>query len=320
MKVGVVLLGSELDRSALGVVGAGQRLAAGLDAVLSVYVRSEMPVEVQAEVAKYSDSVFVLSVPQGGRRGGESILGGLARQLTDDRPNGLVFGDDVDSQEIAPRLAWRLGGVAVGDGQQVNAVEGGIRLTRAAYGGKAMVTLELVGHPWVVSVRARSMDPPTLRPSAGSVTHIPSDDSRGIAMELIEEHVEAVVGTRLEDAAVVVSGGRGLGGAEPFERLKGLAETMNAEMAASRAACDQGWVPHSWQVGQTGKKVAPELYLAIALSGSSQHLMGIADARAIAAINTDPDAPIFKHCRFGIVEDYDKVLDLLNEKLIKKLS
>jgi len=90
---------------------------------------------------------------------------------------------------------------------------------------------------------------------------------------------------------------------------------MGAQMAASRAACDAGWVPPTWQVGQTGKKVAPELYLAIAVSGASQHLMGIADAKIIAAINTDRDAPIFGHCRFGLVEDYRKVIGLLQKKL-----
>ena len=112
-------------------------------------------------------------------------------------------------------------------------------------------------------------------------------------------------------------GGRGLGGPEPFKQLQDLAKAMGAEMAASRAACDAGWVPATWQVGQTGKKVAPELYLAIALSGASQHLMGIADAKVIAAINTDPDAPIFGHCRFGLVEDYRNVVGLLQKKLLE---
>ena len=114
---------------------------------------------------------------------------------------------------------------------------------------------------------------------------------------------------------VIVSGGRGLGGPEPFKQLQALADTIGAQMAASRAACDAGWVPASWQVGQTGKKVAPELYLAIAISGASQHIMGIADSKIICAINHDADAPIFKHCRFGPVADYQKVVDPLREKL-----
>jgi len=97
--------------------------------------------------------------------------------------------------------------------------------------------------------------------------------------------------------------------------LKALAAVLGAQVAASRAACDSGWCPPTWQVGQTGKKVAPGLYVAVAISGASQHLAGISDAKNIAAINTDADAPIFKHCRFGIVEDYRKVIPLLREKL-----
>ena len=114
---------------------------------------------------------------------------------------------------------------------------------------------------------------------------------------------------------MIVSGGRGLGGPEPFQQLQALADALGAQMAASRTACDAGWVPASWQVGQTGKKVAPELYLAIAISGDSQHIMGIADSKIICAINRDPDAPIFKHCQFGLVEDYQKVVGPLIEKL-----
>ena len=125
---------------------------------------------------------------------------------------------------------------------------------------------------------------------------------------------------RLEDAETIVSGGRGLGGPEPFEELKKLADAIGAEVAASRAACDAGWVPPNWQVGQTGKKVAPQLYLAVAISGASQHLMGIADSKVIAAINSDADAPIFKHCSFGLVEDYRKVVGPLAERLATTIS
>jgi electron transfer flavoprotein alpha subunit len=112
-----------------------------------------------------------------------------------------------------------------------------------------------------------------------------------------------------------VSGGRGVGGADGFGALQNLARILGAQMAATRAPCDAGWVPASWQVGQTGKKVAPELYLAIGLSGSSQHLLGISDAKVIAAINLDQDAPIFRHSQFGLVEDYRKVVPLLCDKL-----
>jgi electron transfer flavoprotein alpha subunit len=97
--------------------------------------------------------------------------------------------------------------------------------------------------------------------------------------------------------------------------LKLLADLLGAQLAASRAACDAGWVPPTWQIGQTGKKVTPDLYLAIAITGASQHMAGISEAKTIAAINTDPDAPIFKHSRFGIVADYRQVVPLLREKL-----
>ena len=122
--------------------------------------------------------------------------------------------------------------------------------------------------------------------------------------------------SRLEDSRVIVSGGRGIGGPEGFTtELEPLAKLLGAQMAASRAACDAGWVPPTWQVGQTGKKVTPELYLAVAITGASQHMAGISEAKTIAAINIDPDAPIFKHARFGIVEDYRRVLPLLRQRL-----
>ena len=127
--------------------------------------------------------------------------------------------------------------------------------------------------------------------------------------------------TRLEDARVIVAGGRGIGGPEGFaNELEPLAKLLGAQLAASRAACDAGWVPPTLQVGQTGKKVAPDLYLAIAITGASQHMAGVSEARQIAAINIDADAPIFKHCRFGIVEDYRKVVPLLRKKLAAQQS
>lgn len=222
----------------------------------------------------------------------------------------VLFSNDTYSQELAPRLAHRLDGTCVGDGTDVQRVDGRIRVTRQVYGGKAQAVIELKRSPAVVWLRARSFAAAPL-PAVSALTIAGEAKTRIVERKTTEQGA-----ARLEDASVIVSGGRGIGGPEGFrEELQPLAELLGAQMAASRAACDAGWVPPTWQVGQTGKKVAPELYLAIAITGASQHMAGISEARNIVAINIDPDAPIFKHARFGIVEDYRKVVPLLRRKL-----
>jgi electron transfer flavoprotein alpha subunit len=226
----------------------------------------------------------------------------------------VLLGNDTYSQELAPRLAHRLGGACVGDGTDVQRVDGRIRVTRQVYGGKAQAVIELRRSPAVVWLRARSFP-------AGPLTGVARTSVRALPARagqprIIERSASAQETAKLEDAQVIVSGGRGIGGPEGFrEELQPLAALLGAQMAASRAACDAGWVPPTWQVGQTGKKVAPELYLAIAITGASQHMAGISEAKTIAAINIDPEAPIFKHARFGIVEDYRKVVPALRKKL-----
>jgi len=170
--------------------------------------------------------------------------------------------------------------------------------------------------PAVIWLRARAFDAVNAgSPSVATVRQTRINLHADDRTRIIERRSETTGEARLEDAQVIVSGGRGLGGSEPFKDLQALAGLLGAQVAASRAACDSGWCPPSWQVGQTGKKVAPGLYLAVAIRGASQHMAGISDAKVIAAINIDPDAPIFKHCKFGIVEDYKKVIPLLREKL-----
>jgi electron transfer flavoprotein alpha subunit len=201
------------------------------------------------------------------------------------------------------------------DGTGLEVVDGALRVTRSAYGGKAEAVFELKRSPAVVWVRARGFEPAESTGSSVPVEKVPVDLPSDAPTRVVERHHEKLEGIPLEEAELVVGGGRGLGGAEPFDDLKRLADVMTAAVGASRSACDEGWVPPSWQVGQTGKKIAPELYLAIAISGAAQHMLGVSDAKAICAINTDPDAPIFRHCTFGIVEDYKKVVPPLIERL-----
>ena len=309
------------DRAAQGLFGEGQRLAGTLGGRACVMVLGPSEGNLLAEAAATADAVYVADHPSLDEDHPERRLTALARACAALKPAAVLFGNDLLSQELTPRLAHRLSGSAAGDGTNLSVVEGEVRVTRTVYGGKAQAVIALKRSPAVVWLRARALAPAERRPGPGAiVSPVPLDLDADERVRVVSRHVEPRESTRLEDARLIVSGGRGLGGPEPFTQLRALADVLGAQVAASRAACDAGWVPPSWQVGQTGKKVAPDLYLAIALSGASQHLMGIADAKVIAAINTDRDAPIFKHCRFGLVEDYRKVVGPLRDRLVSLLA
>jgi electron transfer flavoprotein alpha subunit len=265
-------------------------------------------------IRKVADTVLVVEDELLGEYHPEHYLVALVAISKRLSPGAVLLGNDTAGQELAPRLAHRLGGSAAGDAVDVAVVDGRLQVTRGVYGGKATAVIALARSPAVVWVRARAM-PPAEERTPGEVERVRLALEPDKRVRVVSRNIEAKGGARLEDARLIVSGGRGLGGPEPFKQLQTLADAIGAQMAASRAACDAGWVPPSWQVGQTGKKVAPELYLAIAISGASQHIMGIADSKVICAINRDPDAPIFRYCRFGLVEDYQKVVGPLAEKL-----
>ena len=315
--VAVCVLGSfGYDRAAQGAFGAGRALADSVGGEVHALVVG--PAE--------DDSVAALAAVA------DRVLLGANEELRDYQPEqalqaaeqlhaagggdyvAVLLSNDTYSQEIAPRLAHRLGGSSMADVAAIRFDGDDLLAQRTAYGGKAISIYRLKKSPAVVWLRARGFEPAPEQSSSGEVTSVDLalDPPR---IRITGREVAQQEGVRLEDAQIIVSGGRGLGGAEPFHELKKLADTIGAEQGASRAACDAGWVPPNWQVGQTGKKVAPELYVAIAISGASQHLLGMGDSKVVAAINTDADAPIFKHCSFGIVEDYKAVVPLLTEKL-----
>jgi electron transfer flavoprotein alpha subunit len=305
------------DRAARGLLGAGQRLAESLTGKLRVAILGKADDSVVSAFQTLADGVIVLEDELLSEYHPENYLAALIDVCKRHVPHVVLLGNDTYSQELAPRLAHRLGGSAAGDAVDVAMVDERVRVTRGVYGGKATAVIALARTPGVVWMRARAMAPAVDR-APGEVERVRLGIAPDKRVRVVSRNVEARSGARLEDARLIVSGGRGLGGPEPFKQLQALADAIGAQMAASRAACDAGWVPPSWQVGQTGKKVAPELYLAIAISGASQHIMGIADSKVICAINRDADAPIFKHCRFGLVEDYQKVVGPLIDKLSRQ--
>jgi electron transfer flavoprotein alpha subunit len=306
---------SGFDRAAQGVAGAGRGLAEQLRGTLHAVVVGSPDEAMISAVAVVADTVTVADQPELAAYQPEFYLAALHQICATLEPVAVLLGSDTASLELTARLATRLGGSPMSDATAMSVVGGAIRVTRSAYGGKAEVVFELKRSPAVVWLRARAFEPAAPTGGEASVERTTVGLPHSVPTRITDRHVEATEGIPLEEAQVVVGGGRGIGGAEAFGELRDLAEVMSAAVGASRAACDEGWVPPSVQIGQTGKKIAPELYLAIAISGAAQHLLGVSDAKTICAINTDPNASIFRHCRFGIVEDYRKVVPLMIERL-----
>lgn len=302
------------NKAGQGLTGAARGLSEQTGAQLHAILLGAGAGELASELARFVDKVVVAEQPEIAEYCPETCLSALAQLTKDARV--VLLSNDTYSQEIAPRLAHRLRGSAVGDGVRIDLQNGVVRVARQVYGGKAEALIELKRSPAVVWLRSRSFEPALAQAAAGEIIPAAVDIKPDTRTRIVERKQEDSGTARLEDARIIVAGGRGIGGPEPFsQQLQPLADLLGAQMAATRAACDAGWVPATWQVGQTGKKVAPELYLAIAISGASQHLAGISEAKNIAAINTDAEAPIFKHCRFGVVADYRKLLPLVRERL-----
>lgn len=311
--------GTPNDRALLGLLGEGERAAQTVGLSHVVVLPSTASIIVDT-VKQHADRVCAVEDAAFQEYQPETCLSILAKICQDLEAQFVLLGQDTYSQELAARLGSRLGGCSIGDAQSLDFVDGKARAKRSVYGGKAIAVVQANKHPTVLGLRSRAFDPGTPRAEvaiAESIKVLPDEDSTSSKVVIIERQREESTGVKLEDAQVIVSGGRGLGGPEPFQELDKLAEAVSGQVAASRAACDSGWVPPGYQVGQTGKKVAPELYLAIAISGASQHLMGISDAKVVAAINTDPEAPIFKRAQLGLVEDWKKVVGPLRDKLIE---
>jgi electron transfer flavoprotein alpha subunit len=312
----VLFASAGFDKSAQGLTGVAQTIAGESGAKLCAIVLGAGAETLALEVAPFADQVIVGDQAELAEYQPETCLSALTALCRELSPRAVLLSNDTYSQELAARLSYRLGGSAVGDGVEVRWHGDALRVTRQVYGGKALAVIQLKRSPAVVWLRSRSFAAPEARSAPGKITRSALKIESESRSRIVERKLEDSGQVRLEDARVIVAGGRGIGGAEPFTtELRPLAELMGAQMAASRAACDAGWVPATWQVGQTGKKVAPDLYLAIGINGASQHLAGISEAKTIAAINIDPDAPIFKHCQFGIVADYRKVVPLLRERI-----
>jgi electron transfer flavoprotein alpha subunit len=243
----------------------------------------------------------------------EAALPALATLAADLGARVVLLPADEQGGELAPRLAECLSGTAVTHVVGVEAEGGRLEWTRPVFGGKALATVVALAEPVVATVRRGAFVP---LPSADAFAKVelPAGQPAGSAVELLgTEPVSS--GAALEDATVIVSGGAGMGGPEGFAELEELAALLGGAVGASLAAVDNGWAAPERQVGLTGKSVSPDVYFAFGISGASQHLAGIGGAKAVVAVNTDADAPIFRAARLGVVMDCRQLLAALIAEL-----
>lgn len=257
----------------------------------------------------------VLHADAGDRLPSGPLAAALSERVATEKPDLILLGQAYTDRDVAGRLAARLGVGVLSNASDVRLTEDGVETDHEIFGGTQVATASMSGAPHIVLARPKAF---TAEPNGGSipsVTVLDLPDTGVIEAKVTASHVEEREGPQLGDAAVVVSGGRGLGSAEAYQLVEKLAKPLSAATGATRAIVDAGWVPYAKQVGQTGKTVKPAIYIAVGISGAMQHLVGMKDAGTIIAINKDPDAPIFSVADLGVVGDVHKVLPQLIEAL-----
>lgn len=240
--------------------------------------------------------------------GPDSMVEALAQYCEQYKPSTILFNQTIGARLIAPRLAGRLGIPVVMNGFDLNADGNSLNVTASAFGGDTHCVYELIGETNVVSVVTTSIVAEhAATPGSPETRHI--DVELGAVNERFKVTEQpSAEGPRLEDADIIVSGGRGLGSADNYGLIRELATQLGGLPGASRVIVDEGWVDSSHQVGLTGKVTRPGLYVAAGISGASQHMAGCSAAKTIVAINKDQDASIYRYARYGIVGDCLEIL------------
>ncbi len=307
------------------ILGCGRHLADELKEELSCILVGEMVGDAPKNAIAFgADKVYTVEDPLLKEYQTDSYVAVMEKAVQEVSPRVILLGQTSVGRDLAPRLAFRLGVTLSMDCLELSIDAGTKQLeqTRSVYGGNARATFTSEIFPQIATVRQKAMSP--LAPDEsrkGEITPIKVElDPAKIRTKVLETVKEEVAGIKLEDAQAIVAGGRGIGGPEGFQQLEELAKVLKGAVGASRPPCDNKWVPDTMQIGLTGKIVTPELYIAIGLSGASQHIAGCSGAKNIIAINKDPEANIFKEARFGVVGDWKQVLPAFTEKVKELLA
>ncbi|MDW7760812.1 MAG: electron transfer flavoprotein subunit alpha/FixB family protein [Acidobacteriota bacterium] len=270
-----------------------------------------------------ASKVYVIDDPSLEHYAPQACAAALAEMTAMASPKAIFFAASALGRDLAPRLAARLGVGLASDCTGLSVRDGKLLYTRPVYAGKALLTLEANGSPAMATLRP-NVFPLLSEPAAaqGEIASVPVQiDPASVKARVIEKVSEDGAEIDVSEADIIVAGGRGLKGPENFTLLKELAALLpKAAVGASRSAVDSGWIGHQHQVGQTGKTVSPNLYMAFGVSGAIQHLAGMSSSKYIVAVNKDPEAPIFRVADYGIVGDLFEVIPALKAALIKLFS
>jgi len=315
---------SKLSSIATELLGCGKKLATDSGQELAAVLVGSGVAAVAAEAIAYgADKVYVVDEPALKDYQAEAYVQAMEKVTRQVMPQVLVLGQTTIGRDLTPRLAFKLNTAATLDCIELAVDPQNKKLlqTKPVYGGNARAVFTSDSFPQMATLRAKAASP--LAPDTtrkGEVINIVAGiDAAALKAKVVQKIKEEVSGIKIEDAKVVVAGGRGIGGADGFKQLDELAKILKGAVGASRPPCDNKWVPDSVQIGLTGKIITPDLYFAIGLSGSSQHMAGCSGAKTIVAINKDAEANIFKEARFGVVGDWKKVLPALTAK-VKELA
>jgi electron transfer flavoprotein alpha subunit len=241
----------------------------------------------------------------------EPAADALAALQEKEQPDLLMFAFTPDSRDVAGRVAARLGKGLISNASDVVAKDGGFVAKVPYFGGAKVASMRANSKPAIVLVRPKSFEPSEKGGRAEVKDLVVTIGEGSKRAKIVERVAEASEKVKLEDAKVVISGGRGMGGPDNFPLLEALANALGGAVGASRAVVDAGWVPYSMQVGQTGKSVRPGVYIAVGISGAMQHTVGMKASKVIIAINKDAEAPIMKMADLGVVGDALKIVPAL---------
>ena len=315
------LVNGKLPSITTELLGCGRSLADELNEDLSCILVSDTVGEASKEAIAFgADKVYTVENPLLKEYQGDAHIQVAEKLARETSPRIILLGQTSIGRDLAPRLAFRLK-----TGLSTDCIDLSIdpetkllQQTKPVYGGNAQAIFTCNIMPQIVTIRAKAMSP-IERDDSRKGEVIPTKveiDTSAIRTKIVEKVREEVAGIKLEDAPVIVSGGRGIGGPEPFKTtLKELADILRGAVGATRPPADHGWVPEAMHIGLTGKIVAPDLYIAVAISGASQHIAGCSGSKTMIAINKDPEANIFREAKLGVVGRYEEVVPAFTQKL-----